>query len=68
MSCIMRKSDFCIFEYKGTDQLRGYGAADQCPCFCFIHLLQRLEVLSLLSVAVHCGLCLRAETRKTGFC
>ena len=35
MSRVMRKSAFCICEYKAADQLCGNPAADQCLCFCF---------------------------------
>ena len=36
MSPVMRKPSVCICENKGTDQLFGNRAADQCPCFCYI--------------------------------
>ena len=31
-------SSYCILENKGADQLHGNYAADQCLCFCCIHL------------------------------
>ena len=33
LSRIFRKPALCICENKGTDQLRGNSAADQCLCF-----------------------------------
>ena len=47
----MRKPDFCIWEKKGADQLRGYRAADQRLCFRYmdstILLLSNCEISSL---------------------
>ena len=70
----MRKSAFCKCEYKGTDQLRGYHAADQRLYFRCIDrimsLLPKSEIPNLLtsSVAIEPRL-YRAwsETPKTGF-
>ena len=33
MSCVIRKSAFCICENKGADQLRGNRVVDQPLCF-----------------------------------
>ena len=70
----MRKPDFCIYENKDTDQLRGNLEADQHPCFRYIDstipLLPKYESLSFKpsSMAVQPGLCQsRSETPTTGF-
>ena len=53
-------SAFCICENKGTDQLRGNHAADQCHCFCFMDKSS--------SVVEQPGLCQTwLETPKAGF-
>ena len=36
LSCIMRKTAFCISENKGADQLFGNRTADKCLSFCYI--------------------------------
>ena len=50
-SCVMRKSDFCICENKGADQLCGNHTTDQPLCFCYIDstipLLPKSEISSL---------------------
>ena len=55
----MRKPDFCMCENKGTDQLCGDPAADQCLCFHYIDsailLLPFYEISSLL-VFLHLNL------------
>ena len=48
----MRKPDFCICENKAADQLRGYPAADQHLCFCFIDVTIPLNSKLL---AIFCG-------------
>ena len=59
----MRKPAFCICKNKGTDQLRGNCAADQCLCFHLIDstipLLFKSEISSLYlsSVVVQPGFC-----------
>ena len=72
MGCGMRKPAFCICENKGAIQLRCYGEADQCLCFCFIEstipLLPKFE----FSIDNLCGCTARfvstwQETPKTGF-
>ena len=63
MSLVMRKPNFCIYENKDADQLRGYREADQRLCFRYtdstIPLLPKSEISSFLlsSVALQPGLC-----------
>ena len=51
LSLVMRKQDFCIFENKDADQLRGNREADQHLCFRYtdstIPLLPKYEISSL---------------------
>ena len=51
MSRVMRKPDFCIYENKDADQLRGNREANQRLCFRYtpstIPLLPKSEILSL---------------------
>ena len=70
----MRKPDFCLYENKGADQLRGNREADQRLCFRYsdstIPLLLKSEILSFLlfSVLVQASMCRTwSETPKTGF-
>ena len=72
----MRKADFCIYENKDADQLRGNRKADQRLCFPYtdrdstISLLPKYEITSLYpsSVAVQPGLCRTwSETREDRF-
>ena len=70
----MRKSDFCLCENKGTDQLRNNCEADRCLCFRYtdstISLLLKSEISSFqsASVTVQVDLCQTwLETPKTGF-
>ena len=70
----MRKSDFCICENKGADQLCGNRTTDQRVCFRYtdstIPLLPKSEIsiFYLSCVAVQPGLCETwSETPKTGF-
>ena len=70
----MRKRDFCIYENKDADQLRGDREADQCLCFRYtdgtIPLLPKYEITSLIPSSVAVQPCLRriwSETPKTGF-
>ena len=55
----MRKRAFCIYENKGTDQLRCNREADQPFCFCFtdstIPLLPKSEILKPLAVFYDCS-------------
>ena len=74
LSCLIRKSDFCICENKDADQLRSDGAAHQRLCFLYtdstIPLLPKSEISSLWPsyVTVQPGLCrTRSETPMTGF-
>ena len=74
MSRIVRKSNFCLCENKGPDQLRSYCEADQRLCFRYtdsaISLLLKSEISSFLppSLNVQVGLYQTwSETRKTGF-
>ena len=74
MSRVMRKPDFCIYENKGADQLRGNCEADQHLCFRYtdstIPLLPKSKISSLYpsSVAVQPGLYgTRSKPPKTGF-
>ena len=59
----MRNADFGICKNKGTDQLRGNCAADQCLCFCKIDSTIALLAKSIISssqpfsVAVQPGSC-----------
>ena len=59
----MRKPDFCIWENKDADQLRGNREADQRLCFRYIDgtipLLSKYEISSLQpsSVAAQPSLC-----------
>ena len=52
MSRVMRKPDFCIWENKDADQLRGNREADQRLCFHYmdstIPLLPKYEITSLI--------------------
>ena len=70
----MRKPDFCLWENKGTGQLRSNCEADQLLCFHFmdstISLLLKSEISSFqpASVTVQVVLCQTwSETPKTGF-
>ena len=70
----MRKPDFCIWENKDADQLRGNREADQRLCVRYtdstIPLLPKSEISNPLppSVAAQPGLCgTWSETPKTGF-
>ena len=70
----MRKSDFCLCQNKGADQLRSNCEADQRLCFRYsdgtISLLPKSELSSfnLPSMRVQLGLCQTwSETQKTGF-
>ena len=70
----MRKTDFCLCENKGADQLRSNCEADRHLCFCYtdstISLLLKSEISSFYasSVAEQAGLCQTwSETPKTGF-
>ena len=70
----MRKADFCIWENKDADQLRGNREADQRLCFRYIDstipLLPKYEISSLLPSSVAVQPCLYrtwSETPKTGF-
>ena len=74
MSLFIRKPDFCIWENKDADQLRGNREADQRLCFPYtdstIPLLSKSKISSLKpsSVTVQPGLCQTwSETPKTGF-
>ena len=74
LSRIMRKTDFCLCENKGADQLRSNCEADQRLCFRYtdsiISLLLKSEISSFWpsSVTVHAGLCQTwSELPKTGF-
>ena len=74
LSCVMRKSTFCICENKDADQLHSDHEADQRLCFRYIDrtipLLSKSEISSLLPspVAVQPGLCrTRSETRMLVF-
>ena len=59
----MRKSDFCLYENKGADQICSNWEADQCLCFSYkdsaISLLLKSEISSFFSasVTVQVGLC-----------
>ena len=74
----MRKSDFCLRENNGTDQLRSNCEADQRLYFRYtdsvISVLPKSEISSFLpsSVTVHAGLCQTwSETPNTdtwGYC
>ena len=63
MSCVVRKTGFCICENKDADQIRGNREADQRLCFRYIdntiHLLSKYEISGLKpsSVSVQPGLC-----------
>ena len=70
----MRKRDFCIYENKDADQLRGDREADQRLCFRYtdgtIPLLPKYEITSLIPSSVAVQPRLRriwSETPKTGF-
>ena len=70
----MRKAAFRIYKNKGTDQMHGYRAADQCFCFHYIDstipLLPKSKISNHYpaSVAVHPGMCgTWSKTPKTGF-
>ena len=71
---VVRKSDFCLGENKGADQLRSNCEADQRLCFRYtdstIPLLSKSKISSLSSssVLVHLGLCWTwPETQIVGF-
>ena len=49
MSCIMRKTDFCLCENKGADQLRGNREADQRLCFHYTDSIFPLLLISEIS-------------------
>ena len=70
----MKKSDFCIWENKDADQIRGNREAVQRLCFRYldsiIPLLSKYKISSLWlsSVIAQPGLCgTWSETQKTGF-
>ena len=70
----MRKSEFCLCENKGADQLRSNCEADQRLCFRYTDsttpILIESEISSLLpfSETVQIGLCgTWSETLKTSF-
>ena len=70
----MRKSEFCLCENKGADQLRSNCEAGQRLCFRYtdstIVLLLTSEITSFYpsSVAAQAGLCQTwSETPKSGF-
>ena len=70
----MKKTDFCLWENKGANQLHSYCEADQCLCFRYmdstISLLPKSEISSFLpsSESVQASLCrTRSETPKNGF-
>ena len=70
----MRKTDFCLCENKGADQLPSNCEADQRLCFRYldstIPLLPKYDLSSFLSVSVtvQLGLCRTySEFQKTGF-
>ena len=70
----MRKTDFCLCENKGADQLRSNCEADQRLCFCYtdsaISLLLKSEISRSYpsSLTVQIGMCQTwSETPKTGF-
>ena len=71
LSHIMRKTDFCLCENKGADQLCSNCEADQRLCFCYsdstIPLLDKSEFSSFytVSVTVQLGLC--RKPRRPGF-
>ena len=73
MSCVMRKSIFCLCENRCADQLRSHCEADQRLCFRYmdstIPLLSKSKPsFPPSSVAAQAGLCQAwSETRKTGF-
>ena len=52
----MRKPAFCIWENKGADQLRGYGAADLISTF--VYATSIVQSLFFLNLAIVC--CCRA--------
>ena len=49
MSSVMRKLDFCLFENKGTDQLRSKCEADQRLCFRYTDSKIPLLLISKIS-------------------
>ena len=70
----MRKTDFCLCEDKGADQLHSSCEAGRCLCFRYtdsaIALLRTSETTNFCSssVAAQAGLCQTlSETPKTGF-
>ena len=74
MSRVVRKPDFCIYENKDADQLRGNREADQRLCFRYtdstIPLLPESEISSLYPspMAAQPGLCRTwSETRRPVF-
>ena len=60
---IMRKQDFCLWENKGTDQLRSNCEADQPLCFCYtnstISLLKSEILSSSLLLRLYRPVCVR---------
>ena len=48
MSCIMRRSDFCICKNKGTYHLRSNRAAGQCLCFSLHSTIPLLPISGFL--------------------
>ena len=60
------KTDFCIIENKGADQLHSNSTADKCLCFRYIDSTSKIS--NFKPVAVQPGLCgAWWETPKAGF-
>ena len=52
----MRKTDFCIYKNKGTDQLPGNSTADQRLCFRYIDsTISLLPKSKIKPLAIFCG-------------
>ena len=74
MSRVMRKTDFCLCENKGADQLRSNCEADQRLCFRFTDsttrplLIPKISRFWLSSENVQASLCqTESKNPKTGF-